>query len=114
MEVCATTTVTGRSMSGIGGIDGSAGIWGRCGSHDIGLTSIAELHLDGHWLAVAAQAYGDDAASGNFLDHPPQLAALSMEVPFRVRITSCSWSPALPAGASASTIVISAPCSSLS
>src|ERR1017187_89517 len=39
---------------------------------------------------------------------------LSMAVPFMVRITSCSLMPALPAGASWSTIVTSTPCSSFS
>ena len=41
-------------------------------------------------------------------------APLSIDVPFMVRMTSCSLMPALPAGASWSTIVTSTPFSSFS
>ncbi len=36
---------------------------------------VRQLHLDGHWLAIPAQAETHYAAGRHFVDHPPQLCA---------------------------------------
>ena len=39
------------------------------------LVPVGKLHLDGHWLTVAADAEIHHAARGRFLNHPAQLGS---------------------------------------
>ena len=115
-DECTTTTETGTSKSGIDGIGGIGGIT-NLKSFDFGPHATDFRRSASCTLTVTgcpSRLTPNDTVRPGGVSRIilRNCAPLSTLAPFMVRMTSCSLSPALPAGASWSTIVTSTPRSS--
>ena len=95
---CTTTTETGRSKSGRVGICGGFGISGICHVIDLCRSASCTLMVMG-WPSRLMPRF-TTRPGGVSLIIRRNWAALSTAVPLRLTMTSCSCSPAFPAGAS--------------